>query len=71
MKIILKRITVKILTSFCQKHDLKFNLKNAAKQMKVPYCIIADFELYNDEKSQKKGKKTINVAEQNPFAYGF
>ena len=39
--------------------------------MKVPYCITADFESYNEQFNQKKGKKTIKVTEQKPFTYGF
>ena len=35
----------------------KIEFKNMAKQMKVPYCIIPDFESYNEELNQKKGKK--------------
>ena len=43
IKNILKRKIVKILLSLRQKQDQKLNLKNLAKQMKVHYCIIADF----------------------------
>ena len=27
--------------------------------MKVPHCIIADFEFYNEELNEKKGTKRI------------
>ena len=26
----------------------KIKFKNIAKQIKVPYCIVVDFELYNE-----------------------
>ena len=39
--------------------------------MKEPYCIKAEFESYYEEFNQKKGKNTIKIAEQKPFAYGF
>ena len=35
----------------------KIQFKNIAKQMKVLYCIIADFESYNEKFTQKKGKQ--------------
>ena len=31
--------------------------------MKVPYCVIADFESCSDEFNQKKSKRTIKVEE--------
>ena len=48
----------------------KIEFKNIAKQVKVPYCIIADFYSHNEDFNQKKCEKTIKVAKQKPFAYG-
>ena len=43
--------------------------------MKIPYCIIADFESYNEEfeqmKDWSKRLDKIEVAEQNPLGCRF
>ena len=36
----------------------KIEFKNIANEIKVPYCIIAGFESYNEEFNEKKAKKT-------------
>ena len=43
----------------------------SARQMKAPCCRIADFKSYNKEFNEKKGEKTIEVADQKPSTYGF
>ena len=55
----------------CQNTGSNIEFKNIAKQMKVSHCIIADFELYNEEFNQKKGKKKIKLSEQKPFVNRF